>query len=47
MTELPDNPQALVRAIEQLREMSEEDLRELEGAIQLVREVREDMNKDS
>jgi hypothetical protein len=36
-----DNPVALNRCIEQLREMSEQDLRDLEAAIQLVREVRE------
>ena len=36
-----DNPVALNRCIEQLRDMSEQDLRDLEAAIQLVREVRE------
>ena len=39
----PDNPQATVKAIEQLRDMSEENLQELEAAIQLVRQVRKEM----
>lgn len=38
--QIEDNPQAVVKCIEQLRKMSESDLRELEAAIQLVREVR-------
>ena len=39
--QVQDNPVALNRCIEQLRDMSEQDLRDLEAAIQLVREVRE------
>ncbi len=39
-----DNPQATVKAIEQLRDMSEENLQELEAAIQLVREVRKEIS---
>lgn len=39
--QVEDNPVALNRCIEQLRDMSESDLRDLEAAIQLVREVRE------
>lgn len=38
--QVEDNPVALNRCIEQLREMSFDDLYELERAIQLVRDVR-------
>ena len=38
--QIQDNPQAVVKCIEQLRTMSESDLQELEAAIKLVREVR-------
>ena len=39
-----NDPVALNRCIEQLRTLSEADLKELEAAIQLVREVRETTN---
>ena len=38
--QIQDNPQAVVKCIEQVRTMSESDLQELEAAIKLVREVR-------
>ena len=40
-----DNPQAVVKCIEQLRKMSEQDLQDLEAAIQLTREVRGETQK--